>query len=257
MLAAYPQAALWQDSEGVCIARAWARRTGQREGFLGRPGAALARLASPERIPGRAGGAAVEATGPFRGGWFVYLGYELAAEIEPKLALPAALAGAERTAGVCAARARGADLRSRPPGGPGAGRGRAVEALQHRLVERTRRPPGSIPDAGRPEVADPGRARARGGGSATIRLARRPALEHIRAGDIYQANLSRGWRARLRCAPARREAMKPRQCALYERLRTQNPAPFAALAQFQDWRGMSSSPERLVRVRGGQWRHGR
>src|SRR5690349_8749893 len=27
---------------------------------------------------------------PFRGGWFVYLGYELASEIEPKLRLPEA-----------------------------------------------------------------------------------------------------------------------------------------------------------------------
>jgi anthranilate synthase component 1 len=38
--------------------------------------------------------------------------------------------------------------------------------------------------------------------------------------------------------------------ALYERLRAVNPAPFAALAQFQDWRLLSSSPERLVRVAG-------
>jgi anthranilate synthase component 1 len=37
---------------------------------------------------------------------------------------------------------------------------------------------------------------------------------------------------------------------LYERLRTQNPAPFAALAQFQGWYLLSSSPERLVRVAG-------
>jgi anthranilate synthase component 1 len=38
--------------------------------------------------------------------------------------------------------------------------------------------------------------------------------------------------------------------ALYERLRLVNPAPFAALAQFQDWRVLSCSPERLVRVTG-------
>ena len=30
---------------------------------------------------------------PFRGGWFVYLGYEMAAEIEPSLTLPAADTG--------------------------------------------------------------------------------------------------------------------------------------------------------------------
>ncbi|MGH8180558.1 MAG: chorismate-binding protein, partial [Steroidobacteraceae bacterium] len=66
--------------------------------------------------------------------------------------------------------------------------------------------------------------------------------EYIRAGDIYQTNLSRPWRIELRG-----EADAGR---LYERLRTVNPAPFAALAQ---WRGgalLSSSPERLARVVG-------
>ena len=38
---------------------------------------------------------------------------------------------------------------------------------------------------------------------------------------------------------------------MYERLRELNPAPFAALAQFQDWRVLCSSPERLVRVAAG------
>ncbi|HNI24245.1 MAG TPA: hypothetical protein PLK47_15725, partial [Plasticicumulans sp.] len=33
---------------------------------------------------------------PFRGGWFVYLGYELAAEVEPVLQLPAATDGLPR-----------------------------------------------------------------------------------------------------------------------------------------------------------------
>jgi anthranilate synthase component I len=64
----------------------------------------------------------------------------------------------------------------------------------------------------------------------------------VRAGDIYQTNLSRPWRVDFWRAP---DVM-----ALYDRLRAANPAPFAALAQ---WRGvaiLSSSPERLVRVAG-------
>jgi len=72
------------------------------------------------------------------------------------------------------------------------------------------------------------------------------ALEYIRAGDIYQANLSRPWRGQLESGRTSRTAA----AGLYERLRTANPAPFAALAQFQDWRLLSSSPERLVRVSG-------
>jgi anthranilate synthase component 1 len=68
------------------------------------------------------------------------------------------------------------------------------------------------------------------------------AKEYIRAGDIYQANLSRLWRVQL--------GRDPEIATLYNRLCTVNPAPFAALAQ---WRGvtiLSSSPERLARVDG-------
>jgi anthranilate synthase component 1 len=69
------------------------------------------------------------------------------------------------------------------------------------------------------------------------------AKEYVRAGDIYQANLSRPWRVEL--------SREPDIGALYNRLCKANPAPFAALAQ---WRGttiLSSSPERLVRINDG------
>jgi anthranilate synthase component 1 len=69
------------------------------------------------------------------------------------------------------------------------------------------------------------------------------AKEYVRAGDIYQANLSRPWSVEL--------ARDPDIGALYNRLCKANPAPFAALAQ---WRGttiLSSSPERLVRIADG------
>jgi anthranilate synthase component 1 len=66
--------------------------------------------------------------------------------------------------------------------------------------------------------------------------------DYIRAGDIYQTNLSRPWNVELESDPD--------VATLYNRLCTTNPAPFAALAQ---WRGaaiISSSPERLLRVDG-------
>ena len=69
------------------------------------------------------------------------------------------------------------------------------------------------------------------------------AKEYVRAGDIYQANLSRPWKVVV--------SREPDVGALYNRLCTANPAPFAALAQ---WRGttiLSSSPERLVRINDG------
>jgi anthranilate synthase component I len=67
--------------------------------------------------------------------------------------------------------------------------------------------------------------------------------EHLHAGDIFQVNLSRAWRAHY--------AQAPRPAALYAALRAANPAPFAGLLQQPDWAVVSSSPERLVEVRRG------
>jgi len=67
--------------------------------------------------------------------------------------------------------------------------------------------------------------------------------EHLHAGDIFQVNLSRAWRARFADAPT--------PASLYASLRTANPAPFAGLLQQPDWAVVSSSPERLVEARGG------
>jgi anthranilate synthase component 1 len=65
---------------------------------------------------------------------------------------------------------------------------------------------------------------------------------HLSAGDIFQANLSRGW-----CAHA---LSNWPGYTLYRRLRRSNPAPFAAWLSCADWQLFSSSPERLLRVRG-------
>ena len=68
------------------------------------------------------------------------------------------------------------------------------------------------------------------------------AQEHIARGDIYQANLSRGWRLQL--------DGHPDPALLYESLRRANPAPFAVYANLPSLTLLSSSPERLVSVRG-------
>ena len=67
-------------------------------------------------------------------------------------------------------------------------------------------------------------------------------IEHIRAGDIFQANLSQ----RL-LYPQRVAALD-----LYERLRTCNPAPMAGYFAHGDWAVASASPERFIHVRDGQ-----
>jgi anthranilate/para-aminobenzoate synthase component I len=66
--------------------------------------------------------------------------------------------------------------------------------------------------------------------------------EYIAAGDIYQANLSQRFSASLNDADTIR---------LYTILRNVNPSPFAAYLDFGDLQLVSSSPERLVRLRDG------
>lgn len=66
-------------------------------------------------------------------------------------------------------------------------------------------------------------------------------IEYIRAGDIFQANLSQ----RL-LFPANESPL-----SLYLRLRKQNAAPFAGYFAHDDWTVASASPERFVRVQDG------
>ncbi|MGE0378397.1 MAG: aminodeoxychorismate synthase component I [Planctomycetaceae bacterium] len=66
-------------------------------------------------------------------------------------------------------------------------------------------------------------------------------IEYIRAGDVFQANLSQRLIAPALCSPLE----------LYRRLRRCNPAPFAAYFAHDDWAVLSASPERFLRVDGG------
>ncbi len=63
-------------------------------------------------------------------------------------------------------------------------------------------------------------------------------VESIRAGDIFQANVSQRLLVRWPRSPL----------DLYERLRRCNPAPFAAFFGHRDWAVVSASPERFLRV---------
>ncbi|MBZ9750808.1 chorismate-binding protein [Deinococcus sp. HMF7604] len=69
----------------------------------------------------------------------------------------------------------------------------------------------------------------------------RAVQELIRAGEVYQVNLSRGVRAQAHGDPL----------AAYLRLREVNPSPFMAYADLGDEVVVSCSPERLVRWAGG------
>ena len=168
---------------------------------------------------------------PFRGGWFMYLGYELASEIEPKLSLssnsplPSAFAVHIPVAFIRDHQQHCTYIVCEP----------GSEHLLANVIEDMEWLPANQPnEITAPKVTgideDPTDRFTQG--VETIR-------DYIREGDVFQVNLSREWRVHVEHTDAEQ---------LYRRLRQHNPAPFAALVKYQDKHIISSSPERLVRV---------
>ena len=162
---------------------------------------------------------------PFTGGWLLYLGYELAAEIEPRLRLP----------------------RSPDP----------VVALAIRA------PAAWIRDRRRGQawlMAEPGQEACSMSSRDDVRsIARRPAsgpmqsLSRSRRTIPRRFSRRRAPRARVhrrgRCVPgqsvaplAGTSARRARSGGVYQRLRATNPSPFAALLRDGDFAVFSSSP---------------
>lgn len=185
-----------------------------------------------ERLP-----VEVDSPLPFRGGWFVYLGYELVSQIEPSLQLPPA-PGSLPIA-----------FATRIP---------AALILDHQLQQAW-----LVVEAECEELLDlmaadlaalvpiPPEKKGPGPGCEGDMLEDDPidflaAVEriknYIREGDVFQVNLSRAWQGW--------RAPGVSTTDLYRRLRRRNPAPFAGLVRWQDMAVISSSPERLVQVQG-------
>ena len=172
---------------------------------------------------------------PFHGGWFLYLGYELAAEIEPVLELPVDRALPVAFAVRCTAAIihDHVDRQSWFVAEANAGidHARVVSDIQRAAAEPLQ-PPRRAAGSSIREEDDEQFLRA---------VAR--AKDHIAAGDIYQANLSRGWTTQF---VEQQDAAR-----LYAALSAANPAPFAGLVRWRDAAIISSSPERLLQVRDG------
>jgi anthranilate synthase component 1 len=177
---------------------------------------------------------------PFSGGWFIYLGYEIAAQIEPTLRLPPNGTGLPDA---IAHRCPGAVVVLH--GGEGGASDRAavvaesaglLEKLVEQVTRTASRAPSGTPVPNPPletiEEEDPDRFIASVG-----RI-----HEYLRAGDVFQVNVSRPWQGRFRWSPD--------PVGLYTSLRVANPAPFAGLVRWGDHVLMSSSPERLVQIVG-------
>ena len=171
---------------------------------------------------------------PFRGGWALFLGYELAGQVEPVLRLPDAPGMAPVA---LALRCPAAVLRDHATGQciamAEAGDAGWLDRIGADVVAARRLP--GLPVWRPPTHVDEDEPSRFTDGVACV-------LAYLAAGDVFQANLSRGWRARFD-AP-----LDP--AALHARLRAANPAPFAGLFVHEGRAVVSSSPERLVSVRG-------
>jgi anthranilate synthase component 1 len=166
---------------------------------------------------------------PFSGGWLCAFAYELGGLFEPSVGLaadpdfplvwlariPAAILF-DRANGRCVLMAE-------------AGQAGLLDAMQ-RDLDATLPPLPAVPALRDLREDDPAAFLA---GVARIQ-------DYIRAGDVFQVNLSRGWQAEFAApVPA---------ASLLAQLMQHNPAPFSALLQLDDWAIVSSSPERLVRL---------
>lgn len=172
---------------------------------------------------------------PFNGGWFLFIGYELAQEIESSLCLP-------------------------------------VQPSQLPVAQATRIPVAALYD----HVADQTILLAEAEYAASLQQLKTDiltsknaapqiktrslsaieedapeyylhavdkTLKYIRAGDVFQVNLSRQWQQRI--------GNSGHAVDVYTKLRRTNPSPFSAMALFPEAGIYSSSPERLVRVVNG------
>lgn len=223
VLFAFPGSSLVRDADGSLR---WNDEALTQTSFLERWGALWAEQA-------RASCPAREEL-PFRGGWFVFLAYEMAGEVEPRLAqmrsdtrLPLAVA-TRFPAAVIRDHMSGETILIREPDAP-------IELLAQMEADIAALSAAADRDIVLAEAHEDAPERY----LANVERVK----EYIGAGDVFQVNLARAWDVRLRAA------VEPIQ--IYRRLRRANPAPFACLATWPD-RGavISSSPERLVDVRG-------
>ena len=167
---------------------------------------------------------------PFLGGWFLLLGFEAATGVESRLRLPAS---PFRLPDALAVRCTAVVVHDRLER-----RTTLYSEQDPAQIQRMRQDLAAVPQA----VAEPSIGPAIEDSPERYLAGVRRILEYLRAGDIFQANLSRAWRAPL---------LRGSADAVYARLRGANPAPFAGIAQWRGTSVISSSPERLLRIDDG------
>ena len=174
----------------------------------------------------------IETELPFTGGWFLYMGYELAQQVEPKLNL----SRTEHDLPIAmAVRIPAAIIRSHKEQCIYLIAETGYEALLDDLQQDIEKVTTDNANTSSISVSIHEEESSR------YLSAIKRTKQYIVDGDIFQANLSRLWSGQLNndCS----------HDALYENLRTQNPAPFSGIMTYNDTSVISSSPERLVSVK--------
>ncbi|WP_126457271.1 aminodeoxychorismate synthase component I [Sulfuriflexus mobilis] len=168
---------------------------------------------------------------PFRGGWFIFLAYELAGQIEPVLDLPRAEKLLPTALATRIPLALVRDHVTERCWLVGENVQHEKAALVHADLD------GLVPPA---TSTTPVECRLEEEAGDTYIEAVEKIRRYIVDGDVFQVNLSRKWQGEID------EGFS--DANLYRALRRNNPAPFAGLMHFNGSSVISSSPERLVQV---------
>jgi len=179
---------------------------------------------------------------PFCSGWFVYLGYELANEIEPKLNVQ----NFDKTFPVAfAARIPAAIIYSHK-------KNETYIVVEHKFQQYLGQIQNDLNESDDIDKRNLNEARTENRNQDSLskhvnessaeeyKMATNKILDYIKEGDVFQVNLSRLWTTKLR--------KNISAVDIFKRLRATNPAPFSALVNYNGDSIISSSPERLVRV---------
>ena len=173
---------------------------------------------------------------PFYGGWFVYLGYEIAKEIEKKIVIP-----------------------SSPYLLPDAFAARVNTSIIYDHIEKiviltsdkdfySHDFEDILSDLEKAKFTNEtfnskGTVKIFSKGTSTEHQKQvKSCIDYIYQGEIFQANLSRLWRFKV--------DNKLKDIDIYRQLREKNPAPFSGIVKYKKSSIISSSPERLVSISG-------
>ena len=172
---------------------------------------------------------------PFCGGWFVYLGYELVEEIEPRLSipkspfkLPTAFASRINTA-IIFDHVDNEILITSDEKDSFYSDIEDIEQDFSKILNDSKKLSGTI------------KILTKGSEHEHQEQVRR-CIDYIFQGEIFQANLSRLWKFQI--------DQKINEIEIYRELRNKNPSPFAGLINYKQSNIICSSPERLVSVDG-------